>query len=298
MNIKMKIPSEGAVLLVNKSTMMSSFDVIRKIKKITSKLKMGHAGTLDELASGLLIIAIGKATKLISIFQDLSKTYSATVLLGIKTETDDVLGKVVENCKSDISFDSHDIESVLSDFKGEIEQMPPVYSALKVNGNRAYKLARQGEKVSLKKRKVTIYDLKLTGMTSKSIDILVKCSKGTYIRSIARDIGDRLGYGGCIEVLNRDSIGPFTVQNALDLDDLTIEKLQENMIPLNKALTFLQDIYLPDDQSRAVLQGIMPPDNLMTDNPGSICLKNTNEEILAVIRQDEEKKWKFVTVFN
>ena len=217
--------SEG-FYLVDKPANKTSFDIVAKIKKQTNEKKVGHAGTLDPFATGLLIIAVGREyTKKLNEFQKLDKEYFATILLGFSTDTDDLTGvpitKKVNVNKSDLK-----IKDAVKKFIGNIEQIPSTVSAKKINGQRAYKLHRQGKKVILKPVSVEIYDIKIKKIIKRSdgcvtIDVIVKCSTGTYIRALARDIGNILKVGGHLIALKRTKIGNFSVDDPACITELT-----------------------------------------------------------------------------
>ncbi len=206
-------------LNIYKPAGMTSHDVVYKIRKITGIKQVGHTGTLDPFAEGVLPICIGKATRLIEYLTD-DKEYLATVQFGKSTTTYDLEGDVTSQTDKKVS--ENDILSALKDFEGEIEQFPPIYSAIKVNGKKLYDYARQGQEVEIKPRKVVIekIELKKFDFESQSAEILVKCSKGTYIRSIAHDLGQKTGVGAYLTSLVRTQAGNFFVKNAIKLDDI------------------------------------------------------------------------------
>ena len=198
---------------------MSSFGVIRRLRRALSIKKMGHAGTLDPMATGLLIVLVGRpATRLQDRFMGLPKRYTGTITLGVVTDSFDAEGTVIANDKVDVS--DADVERERQGFLGEIEQVPPAFSAIKVGGERLYKKARRGEDVEVPKRVVQIDRFDVTARRGDDLDVLVDCSKGTYIRSLAHDLGAALGPGGHLSALRREKIGPYDVADAFDLDVL------------------------------------------------------------------------------
>ena len=207
----------GETILINKPTGWSSFDVVNKIKKALKIKKIGHSGTLDPFADGLLILVTGKKTKEAGRFQNLPKTYVGTIALGQTTDTLDTEGEITER-KPVPPLTSEKIAAVLSRFLGESLQTPPVYSALKLNGRRAYKLARENREVELAPRKIQIYALELLDFSKAELTIRVHCSKGTYVRALARDIAKSLGTVGFLKSLTRTEIGPFSLEEALEVD--------------------------------------------------------------------------------
>lgn len=212
------IPIHGW-LNINKPLGMTSSQVVGAVRRITGADKAGHGGTLDPLASGVLPIALGEATKTVSYVMDGRKTYGFRVRWGAATTTDDREGPVIET--SALRPDRAAIEALLPDFIGEIDQVPPAFSAIKVDGERAYDLARDGEEVQLASRRVTVERLSLADQPDGDCaDFEVECGKGTYVRSLGRDIGRRLGCLGHIEILTRLRVGRFTLENAISLDSL------------------------------------------------------------------------------
>ena len=223
--------NEGKTILIDKSLDWTSFDVVKKLKFLIKCKKIGHAGTLDPLATGLLIICTGKNTKKINDIQNLSKTYTGNFTIGSTTpshdlETEISASKPIENISKKM------IEDVADTFLGVQLQKPPKFSAVKVEGERAYKLARENKKFILKEKEIEITKFKISEIKSSVISFEIKCSKGTYIRSIARDFGNRLGCGAYLSKLRRTKIGDFDVNNAYTIDDMVniikFEKSESN----------------------------------------------------------------------
>lgn len=209
---------------------LTSHDVVARLRKITKVRQIGHTGTLDPFATGVLPICIGKATRLIEYLND-DKEYLATVQFGKNTATYDLEGEITATFDKKVT--EEDVKNALKDFEGEISQIPPIYSAIKVNGKKLYDYARQGQDIEIKPRKVTIskIELKEFDKTSQSAKITVACSKGTYIRSIAYDLGAKLGCGGYLTALERTQAGKFQVNTAIKLEDLTeVSQIVENLI--------------------------------------------------------------------
>lgn len=213
----------GQLLLVNKPLDWTSFDVINKIKYALKpaygKIKVGHAGTLDPKATGLLLVCTGNFTKKVNELQSLDKVYSGQFFLGATTECYDT-ERPVNATFPTAHITPEEIQKVAESFIGEQEQMPPVHSAIKIDGKVAYNLARKGKEVTLQPRKVNIYSFEITAIKMPLIHFKVKCSKGTYIRSLAHDFGKRLDSGAYLYSLKRESIGPFKVDDAMELDEL------------------------------------------------------------------------------
>lgn len=213
---------EGRVLLVNKPYTWTSFDVVNKLRYILKTKKIGHAGTLDPLATGLLIICVGKMTKKINDFMGMEKEYTGRFVLGQTTPSYDLETKPSE--PRDIShLTRENITSVTKQFLGAIQQLPPAHSAIKINGKRAYEFARAGNNVELKPRQVEIREFEITSIDLPSVGFRVVCSKGTYIRSLARDVGEALGVGAYLSELCRTRIGNFLLENAQTLEEIKLE---------------------------------------------------------------------------
>lgn len=205
------------VVFIDKPKGITSFDVVRKIRQKLKIKKVGHCGTLDPLATGLLVILLGRSTKLFSAFSAFDKVYEATLELGVTTTTGDSQGDILHRSSvGDISIER--IQEVFDEFKGASDQMPPMFSALKYKGKKLYEFARRGIEVPRKKRAITIHDLHVTALHVPCVDFYVHCSKGTYVRSLASDVGTRLGYGACIVKIRRVGIGSITIKDAITLD--------------------------------------------------------------------------------
>lgn len=208
----------------------TSHDVVAILRRVTKIRQIGHTGTLDPFAEGVLPICIGKATRLIEYLND-DKAYIGTVQLGKSTTTYDIEGEGLKF--SDKVVNADEIETAIRSFRGEIEQTPPIYSALKINGKKLYEYAREGKEVEIKSRNVTISELKILNFDEekRTLELYIACSKGTYIRSIANDLGEKLGTYGHLKKLMRVKAGDFTIENAKMLEDLnTVDEVQKNLI--------------------------------------------------------------------
>lgn len=214
------LKQDGGAILINKEKDWTSFDVIAKLRNLLKMKKLGHAGTLDPLAEGLLIVCAGRYTKKIEEYQDLAKEYIGTIKFGATTKTDDSEAEE-ENIKNTDNLEISDISYAFSRFHGKIEQIPPKFSAKKVNGERAYKLARKNVDFELNAKEVEIYSLNLLNIKLPFVEFKVQCSKGTYIRALARDIGELLKTGAYLSKLERTKIGNFSVDNALKINDVS-----------------------------------------------------------------------------
>jgi tRNA pseudouridine55 synthase len=228
-------------LNLDKPLGLTSTQALGRVRRILNAQKLGHAGTLDPLATGILPIALGEATKTIQYAQDRDKVYSFTVKWGEATNTDDCEGEVIST--SDKRPSVEDIQKLIPRFVGDIEQIPPQFSAIKIDGQRAYDLARDGEVVDIKSRIVSVYGLTLLATTADSADFELECGKGTYVRSIARDMGQILGCFGHVITLRRLAVGNFTEEGSISLDEF--EKIMQNSTPdqvLMPVETALDDI--------------------------------------------------------
>lgn len=222
---------EGQILLFDKPYQWTSFDLVNKIRILIrnaydiKKIKVGHAGTLDPLATGLMVVCIGKATKKIETLSGLDKDYIATIELGASTPTYDLESQVNERFSTN-HINETALQEVLTQYKGEIDQTPPIFSAIKVKGKKAYELARKGQEVELKSRKVVISKMDLLEYNAPELILNISCSKGTYIRSLAHDIGKSLNSGGHLTALKRTRIGEFYLAGAI-----TLEEFEKKLLP-------------------------------------------------------------------
>ncbi|MCU0607559.1 MAG: tRNA pseudouridine(55) synthase TruB [Candidatus Edwardsbacteria bacterium] len=243
-----------AVLCINKPPGLTSFAAVSRVRRLCRVRRAGHAGTLDPLADGVLLVLTGQATRVARYLEELPKEYRATVRLGLETDTYDLGGRVTAE-RPVPALDRAAVEAVLVRFTGDIEQVPPMYSALKRDGQPLYKLARQGIEVPRAPRPVTVHRLALDGVDGRDLSLAVRCSKGTYIRSLASDVGRALGCGGAVARLTRTAVGPFTLDRAVDLAAATPEQLARCATGINAALAFLPEVALTDEQARAVRHG-------------------------------------------
>lgn len=217
------------VLNLHKPQDVTSRDVVNVVQRMIRPVRVGHAGTLDPLATGVLLVCVGPATKLISILQEAPKTYLAEFRLGQQSDTDDATG-TIEVLPNATPVDEQQLKAALAGFVGCIDQVPPVYSAVKVKGRRAYALARQGEQLELTSKTVNVYSIQLLHYAWPVLSLKIECGSGTYIRSIARDLGQQLGCGGLMSALQRSAIGQFHVDDAIAPDLLTLENLNNRLV--------------------------------------------------------------------
>jgi tRNA pseudouridine55 synthase len=272
------------LLNLNKPIGMTSRDVVDRISRPLRKIKVGHAGTLDPLASGVLVVCVGAATRLIEYVQRMPKTYRATIRLGATSDTLDADGQVVEMPDPPRPTEA-EVRAALMTQVGTIEQMPPQFSALKVAGQRAYDLARAGQNVELAARPVEVYRVELLAYAWPRMEVEIDCGSGTYIRSIARDVGESLGCGGLIEVLTRTRIGPFRQEDAIDSEGLSRESIVSLLRPAAEAVEGLPRVEIgAEDLARIVRgQAIQGRGSIAA---GEVALVGPDGELAAVAEVD------------
>ena len=206
------------IVIVDKPAGWTSQDVTARLRRVFNTRRIGHGGTLDPMATGVLPVFVGRATRGVEFFEHAEKTYETVLRLGITTDTEDISGTVLT--QQDAFVTGAQLEEVLEKFRGEIWQVPPMYSALKINGQKLVDLARKGVEVERKSRPITIHELTLLGMEAEGIRLRVRCSKGTYIRTLCKDIGEALGCGGCMAALRRVTAGEYTIEESVLLQTL------------------------------------------------------------------------------
>ena len=251
----------NGVINIYKNTGMTSFEVVAMVRRVAKMKKVGHTGTLDPAASGVLPVCLGKATKIIDYIMENKKVYRVNLKLGMVTDTYDLEGEVLrEKDASHITKD--EILNCINSFVGTIDQVPPMYSALKQNGVRLYELARQGIEVHREARKVTIYSIENIKIeSSDNIQMDVCCSKGTYIRSLCYDIGEKLNVGATMTALERIQNGQFTKEEAINIEDLTEELLEKHIISIEKALDSFEKITVNEKFGKLLRNGVKVFDN-------------------------------------
>lgn len=249
--------SDGFINL-NKNSGMTSHDAVNRVRKIFQSRKVGHAGTLDPAASGVLPIAIGRATKFIEYLADCRKTYRAEILFGVATDSGDLEGKIISRADDFKMPTLDELNATLKDFIGEIEQTPPKFSAIKIHGRKAYDLARKNLDFEMPSRRVKIFDIKLIALEENSATLEIDCGKGTYIRSLAVDLGERLKIPATLKNLLRLRVGDFDIKNSAPLDELSTE----NILPIENCLNHLPRFDLNENRIRAFLNGLPTTLNL------------------------------------
>ena len=225
----------NGILLIDKEPDWTSNDVVVKLKGILHERRIGHSGTLDPMATGLLVVFVGRATRAIQFAESDSKRYRAALRLGITTDTQDITGNILE--KKNASVTQSELEAVLERFHGEIEQVPPMYSAIQIGGRRLYDIARKGGTVERAARPVTIHELNIAGREGEDWLLDVRCSKGTYIRTLCHDIGRALGCGGCMSALRRTEAGAFRVEDAITIGEAQrlrdAGEIEQHLLPVD-----------------------------------------------------------------
>lgn len=274
----------NGILIVDKPINLTSRDVVNRVCKIFNTKKVGHTGTLDPIATGVLVLCIGKATKLVDIITCEDKEYEATVKLGILTDTLDVEGNVIKT--SNVSLDKEKLINTLNSFIGTYNQEVPIYSAIKINGKKLYEYARSGKKVSLPKRSVTIKNIELLDVSSNSYKFRVLVSKGTYIRSLIKDINDKLGIIGVMSGLRRIRQGNFDIKDAVSLDD--IENNNYKLLSITDVLADDKCIYIDDDFYNKIKNGCII-DNVYNSKIVKFIYKN---EIISIYKEYDKDKTK------
>lgn len=248
------------VVIVDKPAGITSHDAVDRVRKLLGERKAGHTGTLDPMATGVLPVCVGEATKIASFLTGDDKVYEATMRLGVRTDTLDMTGQVLT--EQEPRATDADVKAVLAAFTGTITQVPPQYSAVKVRGKALYKWARKGIRVEPPPREVQIREILLQGIELPRVRFTVTCSKGTYVRTLCADMGDRLGCGAALEQLRRTRSGIFRMQDAVRLDgesdDGIRARLEQGLIPMNRALPGLRDIVIPRLLEQKLAKGHQP----------------------------------------
>ena len=226
------------IVIVDKPQDWTSQDVVSKLRGVFQTRRIGHGGTLDPMATGVLPVFVGRATRGVEFFEHAEKTYEAVLRLGLHTDTEDITGTVLE--EKEVNISESQFLSVLENFRGEIQQIPPMYSAIKINGQKLCDLARKGREVERQPRTITIHRLECLDFSGNTARLLVHCSKGTYIRTLCKDIGEALGCGGCMAALRRVSAGEYGIENSVPLqtllDTTEPEKYLQNVDTMFKTL--------------------------------------------------------------
>lgn len=245
----------NGVVIVDKPAGITSHDVVSRLRRIYKTRRVGHTGTLDPMATGVLPVCIGSATKAADMLVSSTKRYSAELMLGKRTDTLDIEGTVIEECPVNVS--DEDIRNAISSFVGEREQLPPMYSAIKQNGKKLYELARMGVETERDKRRIIIHSIEIQSIDIPYVKIDVRCSKGTYIRSLCDDIGRKLGCGAVMTALRRTETAGFTAEEARTIDELeAMENAFDAVIPTDRLFDKLPRIDLNEKQEKSIKNGV------------------------------------------
>ena len=291
----MSVPPLGGVLVIDKPAGWTSHDVVAKARGLTGIRQIGHSGTLDPMATGVLVLCLGKATRLLEYLTGLSKTYQAGVTLGTATDTYDATGTIISRHPLP-ELTAEALEQTMDGFRGEIMQTPPAYSAIKRNGEAQYKRARRGEAVELDPRPVTVYELTLVRFDDGVIQIRLTCSAGTYVRSIAHDLGVVLGCGAHLSSLRRLAVGPFGIDQAVTLQQLAEEDWQRWLLPPSAAVAHLARVELAEGEASRLIHGL----SIAARQPiaqGLACAFDPAGRLVAVVRPDLQRQaWQPVKV--
>ena len=244
----------NGIVIVDKPQGWTSQDVTARLRRVFNTRRIGHGGTLDPMATGVLPVFVGRATRGVEFFEHAGKTYETVLRLGITTDTEDITGTVLT--EQDAFVTGEMLEEVLEKFRGDIMQVPPMYSALKVNGQKLYDLARRGKEVERQPRPITIHELTLLGMEAEGVRLRVRCSKGTYIRTLCKDIGQALGCGGCMAELRRVAAGEYTAQEAVPLQELLeTENPEQYLRPVDSMFRNYPQVTLSEKQETRCRNG-------------------------------------------
>lgn len=280
---------EGTLIL-DKPSGPTSHDVVYQVRRACGLRRVGHAGTLDPLATGVLVVCLGRVTRLIEYMMGHDKVYEGIVRLGASTNTYDLEGEITTS-RPVPELTLAQLDSALDQFRGPIEQIPPLYSAIKKDGQPLYKLARAGKKVDIPPRSVTIHALEIVRWTSPDLHLRVHSSSGTYIRSLAHDIGEALGCGGHLAFLRRTAVGPFTLDQALPLAELAAETAADHLLSAGETIPHIPQFVAEESQIQALLNGRHVEGSLDTDEATRRQLVDAAGTFFGVIRW-EDGKWR------
>ncbi len=276
------------IIIVNKPEGWTSHDIVAKLRRILGERRIGHGGTLDPMATGVLPVFVGRATRAVEFMENADKEYIAALRLGISTDTQDITGNVISEKQADISRE--ELDAVLDKFRGEIEQLPPMYSAIKVDGKKLYEYARKGAEIERKTRKVTIHELEVVGQREDGDFLLrVVCSKGTYIRALCSDIGDALGCGGTMSALVRSRAGAYRIEDAHSMDDIIAvgtEKAPEMLMSLDSMFAMYPGATVGEAGEKRCRNGLAP--KLKNAPMGKFRLYSESGEFLALCENEGE----------
>jgi tRNA pseudouridine55 synthase len=299
----------NGIIIINKEADYTSFDVVAKLRGICGQRKIGHTGTLDPQAVGVLPVCLGNATKLCDMLTDKDKEYVTELLLGVTTDTQDTTGKVLShNCVSEDMYGKKQIEAAVMSFMGDYDQIPPMYSALKVNGKKLYELAREGKEIERTARRVQIKEIEITDISLPVVKMRVVCSKGTYIRTLCADIGEKLGCGGTMKSLVRTRVERFKIEDALTLSQVQAlkdeGKLDSAVMPVDSVFTEYPRLCVKEQWKKLTDNGNAFYSEQTLENityaPGEwVRVYGEDGSFVGIYAYDTEKKWyKPVKMFN
>ena len=248
----------NGIIIIDKPQEWTSNDVVSRLRRVFNTRRIGHGGTLDPMATGVLPVFVGRATRGVEFFEHAEKVYETTVRFGLTTDTEDITGKTIT--ETAVSLTGDELQAVLPKFRGEILQVPPMYSAIKVNGQKLYDLARKGREVERQPRPITIHELQLLEFSGNEARLRVRCSKGTYIRTLCKDIGEALGCGGCMAALRRVEAGEYTLEGSIPLRQLLDiseagEDVEAMLRPVDTMFASHPKLKLNEKQARLVKNG-------------------------------------------
>lgn len=276
------------IVIVNKPAGWTSHDVVAKLRRVLGERRIGHAGTLDPMATGVLPVFVGRATRAVEFMENADKEYIAQLRLGIRTDTQDITGKILSEQECNVSHEQ--LLAVLEFFRGDIEQLPPMYSAIKINGKKLYEYARKGTEIERKPRKVSINELELVGQNGNSDYMLrIVCSKGTYIRSLCADIGDKLGCGGTMSALVRSRAGAYNLAQAHNMEEIISAGqagVSEFMLSLESMFAMYPAVEASAADEKRCRNGLAPKTEKVPE--GRFRLISENGEFLALCENNGE----------
>ena len=284
----------NGIINVYKEKGFTSHDVVAKLRGIAGQKKIGHTGTLDPDAEGVLPVCLGRATKVCDLLTDKDKVYEAVMLLGKTTDTQDTSGEVLNESDTAL-LDEGEVVKVIKSFEGEYDQLPPMYSALKVNGKKLYELAREGKVVERKTRKVNIFSIDIKKVELPRVTMEVHCSKGTYIRTLCNDIGEKLGVGGCMEKLLRTKVSRFKLEESYKLNE--IQKLKDEgkletiVLPVDEVFSSCPKVTLNEEQVKLAYNGNSIPYKILSqENGDKLRVYDERGNFIGLYRREDRKR--------
>lgn len=295
----------NGLIIINKEDGFTSHDVVAKMRGICKQRKIGHTGTLDPMATGVLPVCLGKGTGVCSYLTDSDKEYRGKFRLGIQTDTQDIRGTILET--KEVYCTQEDVRNLISTFIGKQEQMPPMYSALKVNGQKLCDLARSGKVIERALRPIEIYNITILDIQMPEVEILVSCSKGTYIRTLCHDIGEKLGCGACLIELERTKAAGFTLDQAITLKQLQElkdnDQLEQVCIPIDSVFLHLPKIVVENEFEKKLVNGNCLPEesirmHLSAEEGAQIRVYDESEQFVGIYQfRNDKREWKPVKLF-